>query len=203
MPVSADAQEVYALLILFGNDRKIRESVEKNEEQMVNMLKQLSHHCNVHLTLMHSQNAREGILSQKTFVNGKSEKSTTKEQDISQSRQVEQLLENLNPKPEDTVLIYYNGHGNIETFDKHYLWFDPGLNADPLDRRKLSRELNRKRARLRMLITDTSSNFSKDLSDDTFAKFATVFSNIQKQLFGFEEGWKKGRLEEAPCWLSS
>ena len=89
---TADAQEVHVLLILLGNDRIIRESVEKNEEKMVNMLKQLSRHCNVHLTLMHSKSAHEGILSQKIFVKGRSEKSTTKEQDIIQARQVEQWL---------------------------------------------------------------------------------------------------------------
>ena len=167
-------EQVHALLILLGNDRKIRESVEKNEEKMVNMLKQLSRHCSVHLTLMHSQSTHEGILSQKTFVNGRSEKSTTQEQDIIQVRQVEQWLETLKPKPEDTVLIYYNGHGKIGSFDTHYLLFDPGLSADTLDRGKLSQKLNRKRARLRMLITDTCSNLSEDLSDDTFAKFAAV-----------------------------
>ena len=171
---TADAQEVHVLLILLGNDRIIRESVEKNEEKMVNMLKQLSRHCNVHLTLMHSKSAHEGILSQKIFVKGKSEKSTTKEQDIIQARQVEQWLENLKPKSEDTVFIYYSGHGEMGAFDTHYLLFDPGLSADTLDREKLSQKLNRKRARLRMLITDTCSNLSQDLSDDTFAKFAIV-----------------------------
>ena len=171
---TADAQEVHALLILLGNDRIIRESVEKNEEKMVNMLKQLSRHCNVHLTLMHSKSAHEGILSQKIFVKGRSEKSTTKEQDIIQARQVEQWLENLKPKSEDTVFIYYSGHGEMGAFDTHYLLFDPGLSADTLDREKLSQKLNRKRARLRMLITDTCSNLSQDLSDDTFAKFAIV-----------------------------
>ena len=171
---TADAQEVHVLLILLGNDRIIRESVEKNEEKMVNMLKQLSRHCNVHLTLMHSKSAHEGILSQKIFVKGRSEKSTTKEQDIIQARQVEQWLENLKPKSEDTVFIYYSGHGEMGAFDTHYLLFDPGLSADTLDREKLSQKLNRKRARLRMLITDTCSNLSQDLSDDTFAKFAIV-----------------------------
>ena len=184
--VSANAQDVHALLILLGNERSIRRSVEKNKEKMVNMLYQLSRHCSVHLTLMHSQNAHEGILSQKTFVNRRSEKSTTQEQHIIQVRQVEQWLETLKPKPEDTVLIYYNGHGQIGRFGAHDLMFDPGLSADTLDRGRLSRKLNRKRARLRMLITDTYGNLSQDLSGATFA---TVTRPYIQDLFLEHEGF--------------
>ena len=167
-----DAKNVHALLILLGNDRNIQESVEKNEEKMVNMLKQLSHHCNVHLTLMYSQSAHEGIISQKTFVKGRAGKSETTQQDIIESRQVANWLNNLKPKPEDTVLIYYNGHGKIDSFGTHFLLFDPGVNADTPDRGKLSQQLMEKPARLRMLITDTCSNISDDFSDDTFSKYA-------------------------------
>ena len=167
-----DAKNVHALLILLGNDRNIQESVEKNEEKMVNMLKQLSHHCNVHLTLMYSQSTHEGIISQKTFVKGRAGKSETTQQDIIESRQVANWLNNLKPKPEDTVLIYYNGHGKIDNFGTHFLLFDPGVNADTPDRGKLSQQLMEKPARLRMLITDTCSNISDDLSDETFSKYA-------------------------------
>ena len=170
--VSVDAQKVHALLVLLGNDRNIEESVAKNEEKMVNMLKQLSYHCNVQLTLMHSKSVHKGTVEHKTFVKGRSDKSTTNEQDIIQSRQVVEWLENLNPTPEDTVLVYYSGHGKIDSFGTHSLVFDFGLNMDTPDRGKLSQKLKQKPARLRMLITDTCSNFSQDLSDDTFAKFA-------------------------------
>ena len=170
--VSVDAQKVHALLVLLGNDTNIEESVAKNEEKMVNMLKQLSYHCNVQLTLMHSKSAHKGTVEHKTFVKGRSDKSTTNEQDIIQSRQVVEWLENLNPTPEDTVLVYYSGHGKVDSFGTHTLVFDFGLNMDTPDRGKLSQKLKQKPARLRMLITDTCSNFSQDLSDDTFAKFA-------------------------------
>ena len=170
--VSADAQKVHALLILLGNDRNIGESVAKNEEKMVNMLKQLSHHCNVDLTLMHSESAHEGTVARKTFVKGRSENATTHEQDIIQSHQVAEWLGNLTPNPEDTVLVYYSGHGKIDSFGTHTLVFDPGLNEDTPDRGKLSQKLKDKPARLRMLITDTCSNLSQDLSDDTYAKYA-------------------------------
>ena len=146
--------------------------VEKNEEKMVNMLKQLSHHCNVQLTLMHSKSAHEGTVSHKTFVKGRSENATTHEQDIIQSHQIAKWLGNLTPNPEDTVLIYYSGHGKIDSFGTHSLVFDPGLHEDTPDRGKLSQKLKDKPARLRMLITDTCSELSQDLSDDTFVKFA-------------------------------
>ena len=164
--------KVHALLVLLGNDRGIRVPVEKNEEKMVNMLKQLSHHCNVQLTLMHSKSAHEGTVSHKTFVKGRSENATTHEQDIIQSHQIAKWLGNLTPNPEDTVLIYYSGHGKIDSFGTHSLVFDPGLHEDTPDRGKLSQKLKDKPARLRMLITDTCSELSQDLSDDTFVKFA-------------------------------
>ena len=92
--------------------------------------------------------------------------------DIIKSRQVVEWLENLKPKSEDTIFVYYNGHGEIDSFNTHRLIFDPGVRSDTPDRGKLSEKLKQKPARLRMLITDTCSSPSEDLSDDTFAKFS-------------------------------
>ena len=136
---AADAQEVHALLIILGNDRDIAESVAKNEQKMINMLRQLSHHCNVHLTLMYSKSSHEGTVSEKTFVNGRSEKPTTQEQDIIEAKQVVEWLSNLRPRPEDTVLIYFNGYGKMDPLGAHHLLFNPGVSPeDNLDRGKLS-----------------------------------------------------------------
>ena len=171
---AAEAQDVHALLIILGNDSNIRESVEKNEEKITNMLKQLSYRCNVHLTLMYSKGEREGsIISQKMYVKGGSQESAKETPaDIIKSRQVVEWLENLKPKSEDTIFVYYNGHGEIDSFNTHSLIFDPGVRSDTPDRDKLSEKLKQKPARLRMLITDTCSSPSEDLSDDTFAKFS-------------------------------
>ena len=169
---AADAKDIHALLILLGNDRKIRDSVQENESQMVKMLRQLSRHCTVHLTVMKSESDYQGVISQTTFVDGTGGTPKTTAQDMIKSHQVAEWVAGLKPEPDDTVLIYYSGHGEIGTFNKHFLRFDLGAGADMLDRQALSANLKDKPARLRMLITDTCSNLSQDLSDDTFVKYA-------------------------------
>ena len=150
------AKDIHALLILLGNDRVIADVVMENKYRMVEMLKQLSQHCNVRLTTMESI-PYQGEISRITFVNENSVERATIEQDAIKAKQVLEWIENLNPKPEDTVLIYYSGHGEMGAFDTHYLLFDPDLSADTLDREKLSQKLEQKPARLRMLITDAHS----------------------------------------------
>ena len=169
---AANAKDIHALLIILGNDGKIRDSVQKNESEMVKMLRQLSRHCKVQLTVMKSKSDYQGEISQTTFVDGTGGIPETTGQDIIKSHQVAEWVETLKSKPEDTVLIYYSGHGEIGAFKKHFLRFDLGASADMLDREALSENLKDKPVRLRMLITDTCSNLSLDLSNDVFAKFA-------------------------------
>ena len=174
-PFPADAQEVHALLIILGNDsdNNIKDAVAKNKDKMTEMIRQLSYDAKVHLTLMHSTAVDAAVVSRKTFFRGRAQNATVEAQiDIIHSRQVAAWLENLKPNPEDTILIYYNGHGEIGTFGTHKLLFEHTLRSDGLDRDKLSNKLKQKPARLRMLITDTCSNLSQDMPKDTFAKFS-------------------------------
>ena len=113
---AADAQEVHALLIILGNDKEIRDGVEKNEDLVVKMLKQLSDDCTVKLTVMKSKNGYQGEISRITYINQNSRERKTTQQDIIESRQVAEWLVNLKPKSEDTVLIYYSSWQ--ETFEK-------------------------------------------------------------------------------------
>ena len=170
-PSPADAQEVHALLIILGNERKIRESVDVNREKLVTMFRELSHHCDVHLTIMHSENVSKGTVSRQTFTNGEGDNVIEKNQDIIKSRQVVAWVENLTPAANDTIFVYYCGHGAIGSYDTHYLFFDD-VNNDILTRDKLSRAVKGKPARLRILITDTCSNrLSQEISDELFARY--------------------------------
>ena len=190
---TADAQEVHALLIILGNDREIRDGVEKNEDLVVKMLKQLSDDCTVKLTVMKSKNGYQGEISRITYINQNSSERKTTQQDIIESRQVAEWLANLRPRPEDTVLVYYCGHGEIDAFGTHELLFDPGVNADTPDRAKLSQQLKEKRARLRMLITDTCSSPSRDLPESALKPLAGVRGrkrqNYPSDLFLKHEGF--------------
>ena len=51
---SADAQKVHALLVILGNDEKIRDSVNVNESNMKTLLRLLSENCEVQMTVMKS-----------------------------------------------------------------------------------------------------------------------------------------------------
>ena len=167
---SANAQAVHALLIILGNDPKIRVTVEVNERQLVQMFRELSHDCPVHLTIMKSESPLTGTITKQSFVDGTGGTPDIARQDIIRSEQVAEWLQALKPKAEDTVLIYYSGHGEIKAFDTHVLIFDEA-NGDIPDRQRLSEALARKPARLRMLITDTCSTLSQDLP-------ATVFKTL-------------------------
>ena len=178
--VSAEARTVHALLIILGNDSVIKTSVEKNSEKMSIMLQELSYDCEVRLTVMKSEDTLVGKRTRTTLVNGKIGRPKITDQGIIQSREVLEWLENLRPGPDDTVLIYYSGHGGIDEFSKkHYLLFAGLKGADNLERKELSEKFKRKSAsvRLCMLITDTCSNFGEIPSGDTVVRFGAEITD--------------------------
>ena len=155
MPTIINGQkvEMHALLIILGNDRKVRDSVQPSKEPIEKMLKRISYHCRIYVTIMESKDVDEGEIFHTTFGDDKQGRSKTTKQGIIRSEQIVEWLENLNPNPEDIVLVYYIGHGEIGT---SALLFDSGRNGnDTLDRKMLSQKLEQKPARLRMLITDS------------------------------------------------
>ena len=173
--IRTGTQEVHALLILLGNDRRIRGTVNASESQMLIALTQVSKYCKkVNLTIMKSEDETRGRITQQTLQNGKTVKTDNGTRgSIITSYQVADWLQDLTPTPEDTVLIYYNGHGRISGFDRHTLQFDPEITGDTVDRNTLSEELKKKPARLRMLITDTCSE-SIDSEEADFSTLAVV-----------------------------
>ena len=153
---AADAQEVHALLICLGDDLNIRASVNVNEEKMTELLGQVSKKCDVDLTIMKSVKARRGIVTKMTLSNATTISVSDQEQGLITTKQVIDWFKNLRPKAEDTVLVYYNGHG--KAYGKtHMLHFDDGTN-DLYNRDELRALLSEKQARLKLLITDTCKN---------------------------------------------
>ena len=190
----SDTKEVHALLIILGNDRYIRESTEKNQSMMVNMLKQLSNDCNVKMTLMKSKSNFEGIITKTTFSNGIGETPQINRQDIIRSEQVAEWLANLKPKSQDTVLIYYTGHGEIKDLDTHYLIFDP-VKLDGLLRKEVVKSIQGLQCRLKILITDTDSSgpsVTEPMRDEeTNTSVGTVLDqqDVLRHLFLQHEGF--------------
>ena len=173
---SADAQKVHALLIILGNDGNIRLSVEKNESSMQTLLRQVSENCEVHMTVMRSETETIGKITRMTLSNARASNITEQKQGIIDAKQVVQWLRDLRSNSEDTVLIYYSGHGSMDAVGTHILNFDPEVTNDFVARDGLRKQLEQKSARLKMLITDTCSN-----SVQTPPPIARVFAKVQSR----------------------
>ena len=157
--LSADAQKVYALLIILGNDRNIRDSVNVNDSNMQTLLRLLSDNCEVQMTVMKSASETTGVVTQKTLANASvTSQHFPRQLGIIKASQVTAWIQNLRSNSADTILIYYSGHGMIDEDGVHILNFDPNVTNDSITRNGLRKRLQQKPARLKMLITDTCSN---------------------------------------------
>ena len=185
---SGDEPKVHALLIILGNDDEIRESVEKNQETMTALLRQVSRSCEVHLTVMKSNPGLEGRVTKKVLVNSDVTASDSPRQlDIIKPGQVKVWVRETPTRPVDTLLVYYSGHGTMDNYGTHDLHFDPGADT-VLTRNWLAEELRSKPAGLKLLITDTcSENVQADSAAPLQkAVYADVKANAQfyaKNLF--------------------
>ena len=167
----ATAKEVHALLIILGNDVNIRKSVEKSEGRIKEVMRLVSHHCDVHLTVMKSEDELLGSITKMTLIQGEPHDIISNKQGIIRGTHVKDYLHNLTANEEDTVLIYYNGHGSIQSFDsEHVLNFDQSKDAVP--RAKLREWLEQKPASLKMLITDTCSNYAETSGPELSVSFS-------------------------------
>ena len=150
--------KVHALFILLKNDTDaIRKTVAQNQETMMSLMRQVSRHCEVKLTLMQSYPGLEGEVNERTFVNQESSKIQKDPQpDIIKPAQVTEWLSQVKTGPTDTLLIYFSGHGKMDRYHSHWLHFDE-TSDNRLSRDALEARLEEKPARLKMLITDTCS----------------------------------------------
>ena len=166
-PDSRLTPKVHALLILLGNDTNIRKSVETNANTMQTVLRRLSGNCVVRMTVMVSEDETTGTITEKTLIEGnvKSENST-KQVGIIKADQISDWIHKLKPENDDTLLIYYSGHGMINEDGMHILQFDPNVTTDSVPRAHLRKLLQQKQCRLKMLITDTCSRHD-DISPQT------------------------------------
>ena len=173
---SADAQKVHALLIILGNDRNIRVSVEKNESSIQTLLRQVSENCEVQMTIMKSETETIGKITRMTLSNARTTNITEQKQDIIKAKQVVEWIRGLETKGEDTILIYYSGHGSMDAVGTHILNFDPEVTNDFVSRDGLRKQLEQKQGRLKMLITDTCSNRVQ-----TPPPIARVYAKVQSR----------------------
>lgn len=78
---------------------------------------------------------------------------TKQEQGIITTQQVVEWITKLQPNADDTILVYYTGHGAIDKSDKHFLNFGLTLTDDPIQRYRIAERLRQKPGRLKLLIT--------------------------------------------------
>ena len=127
---SIDAQEIHALLIIMDDDLDIRQSVDVNRLRVKKMLQLID-------------------------VNPEIWQADVRQ--ITPDR-ISNWVRNCQVNVEDTIFIYYSGHGHIDHKSRHYLDLDVQNASLSMLRSDLVQELSRKGCRLKMLITDTCSN---------------------------------------------
>jgi len=126
-------ETTHALIILMDNDVNIAPSVEKDSETIQKSLEILQKEqiCDLEMTVMLASDGK--IRSSDIF----------------------QWLDDAYPFEQDTVMVYYSGHGFIDEQNRHHLIFDEN---DIVPRARIIEELEKTDCRLRMLITDSCSN---------------------------------------------
>ena len=155
---SVDAQETHALLIILGNDLNVQRLAKKNESSMKKLLRQVSQDCQIHLTVMESEDETTGTVTAMTLSKRDTSGIKVEKQGIIAAEQVIQWIKGLNPGSDDTLFIYYSGEGQLIEDDNHTLVFEPGMNDNIVARADLITLLKEKPGRLKMLVTDTCSS---------------------------------------------
>ena len=130
MASSANAQKIHALLVIMDDDLDLRQIVDVNRLRVKKMLQLLD------VTPEIWQADDRQI----------------------QPHHISEWVLNRQVDTEDTILVYYSGHGHIDRKERHYLDLDMQDATSSLLRSDLVEELSGKRCRLKMLITDTCSN---------------------------------------------
>lgn len=153
------SKEVHALLII-SNDRMIDPVLEKDSSKMQALLMTASLNCEVRMTVMESKpDATSTTVTEKRVsLNEVLDEQFSKYAGGIKADLITAWIRNLEPNANDTILVYFAGHGKITEPGAHVLIFGSMESKNMMDRKELSDLLSQKSCRLKILITDMESS---------------------------------------------
>ena len=151
---SADAQKVHALLLIMDDDLDIRKSVDVNRLRVKKTLQLLDTNPEIW---------------------------RADERQI-QPNHIIKWVQNCQTQTEDTVFVYYSGHGHIDPEKRHYLNLDAQNSEFSLLRSDLVKALGEKNCRLKMLITDTCSQDRGQIPPIVVKSFGAVVTRKRRHV---------------------
>ena len=166
---TADAQTVHALLVIMDDDLDIAISVGQNRKRMRNFFDRLP--------------------GTKPEIYSAEEMRKTNEL---RQQHILDWIQRCPAGAQDTIFVYYSGHGHSDVHKRHYLDLRPSNPAFSVMRNDLAAALQAKPCRLKMLVTDTCSNFLDTQLAASVKQFAALQSKAQlyaKNLFLQHEGF--------------
>ncbi len=151
---SADAQKVHALLLIMDDDLDIRKSVDVNRLRVKKTLQLLDINPEIW---------------------------RADERQV-QPDHIIKWVQNCQTEIEDTILVYYTGHGHVDHEKRHYLDLDTQNVELSLLRSDLVKVLQEKNCQLKMLITDTCSQDRGEIPPMVVKSFGAVVSRERRHL---------------------
>lgn len=138
---SSGLPAIHALLIIMDSDPKIGESTKLDLIRVQTAIQTLKSDAVLDVKILSSMNA---LYKNETVT----------------PQQVQDWIESLKIASDDTIVIYYSGHGYMDQDENHYLAFNPRSpnSMDDMSREEIIQSLKKKPCRLKMLITDCCSN---------------------------------------------
>ena len=159
----ADAQTVHALLIIMDADSRIGPAMKADQEMVEDLLQSVNRVYPVKKTVyLSSRNA-------------------------TRRRAVLDWIQSVPPARDDVMFVYYGGHGGMVS--NSYRETHLNLTDGKLFRYRLADAMEKKKCRLKMLITDACSNAPRPPIVSSSYAVETVSKRHIKHLFGQHEGF--------------
>jgi len=146
---SVDAQTVHALLVIMDNDPNIGISAGQDGKRMEQVLESLKtwEICQVNLTSLRSSQTKVTTQDMLNWIG------------------------NVKASSNDTLMVYYSGHGYIDETKRHFLSFDA---SDAIPRTDVMAKLQGVNCRLKMLVTDSCSNLVEQVPKLVVSRGPTI-----------------------------